>query len=216
MLATFVIEVVLALYTAWRRQGKIARVAILLLLCLASFQWAEYQVCEGNPATHLAWVKFGLIGITMLPALGVHISALLTKKTPLVSVGYAIALIFSLGFIFVPAATSGATCLGNYVLVNIGTVPIGTAYEWYYLGFIFIGILQLLWGIFSPGKTSHKLHDARIWYVVGYLSFTVPMGIVGYLRSEIGSGLPSIMCGFALLFALIIALRVIPLVAKKR
>ena len=40
--------------------------------------------------------------------------------------------------------------------------------------------------------------------------------IVASLKPETQSGIPSIMCGFALIFAIITALKVAPAVAKRR
>lgn len=49
MLATLAIELVLALYTFWRyKLNAVTRIVMALLICLALFQWAEYNVCEGT------------------------------------------------------------------------------------------------------------------------------------------------------------------------
>ena len=48
MIATFVIEVSLAIYTLWRyKLNPVTRLTVALLVCLAIFQLAEYNVCEG-------------------------------------------------------------------------------------------------------------------------------------------------------------------------
>ena len=49
MLATLVIEIILALHTIWRyKLTPVTRIVVALLVCLALFQWAEYNVCEGT------------------------------------------------------------------------------------------------------------------------------------------------------------------------
>ena len=49
MLATLAIEITLAIYTFWRyKLNAVTRIAMALLICLALFQWAEYNVCEGT------------------------------------------------------------------------------------------------------------------------------------------------------------------------
>ena len=48
MLATLTIEIILAIYTFWKyKLNAVTKIVIMLLICLALFQWAEYNVCEG-------------------------------------------------------------------------------------------------------------------------------------------------------------------------
>ena len=75
MLATLAIEIILAIYTFWRyKLNAVTRIAMALLICLALFQWAEYNVCEGTIfLDNLGWAKLGYVAITMLPPLGIHL-----------------------------------------------------------------------------------------------------------------------------------------------
>ena len=75
MLATLTIEIILAIYTFWKyKLNAMTRIVIMLLICLALFQWAEYNVCEGAIfLDNLGWAKLGYIAITMLPPLGIHL-----------------------------------------------------------------------------------------------------------------------------------------------
>lgn len=48
MVATIVIELGLALWAAWRyRSNKVLQLAVGIFVLLATFQFAEYSVCEG-------------------------------------------------------------------------------------------------------------------------------------------------------------------------
>ena len=44
MLATLTIEIILAIYTFWKyKLNAVTKIVIMLLICLALFQWAEYM-----------------------------------------------------------------------------------------------------------------------------------------------------------------------------
>jgi hypothetical protein len=53
--------------------------------------------------------------------------------------------------------------------------------------------------------------------MVGYLVFLIPTSVVGIAFPDSQRGIPSIMCGFAVLFAAIFALYILPIagIAKK-
>ncbi|TSC81996.1 MAG: hypothetical protein G01um101419_692, partial [Parcubacteria group bacterium Gr01-1014_19] len=49
-----------------------------------------------------------------------------------------------------------------------------------------------------------------LWFIVGYLSFILPMGVIFVISPATREALASIMCGFAIIFALILALKIVP------
>ena len=63
MLATLTIEIILAIYTFWKyKLNAVTKIVIMLLICLALFQWAEYNVCEDAILLdNLGWAKLGYI-----------------------------------------------------------------------------------------------------------------------------------------------------------
>ena len=138
MLATFVIEVALAVYVLWRyRSEKITWLTVAILVFLALFQIAEYNVCEGAfGLDSLAWSRIGYASITILPALGLHavITIAKVKQKSLVLVGYAAAVGFAGFFLTVGNGLTGAVCTGNYVIFEIAQ-NILTLYAAYYYGF---------------------------------------------------------------------------------
>jgi len=211
MLGTFVIETILGLHVMLTRKGIIARLSVVLLFCLAAFQLCEYFVCVGSPTFRLDWTRFGLVCISFLPALGVDLAGLLTRRTWLVFVGYAAALAFSVTFFLLPSASAAGSCLGNYILIAMPNSRFSELYMWYYFGFIVLGMSQLIWGMIYDKQISRPLYWARLWFVIGYLSFTVPMAVVAFMSPSARAGTPSLMCGFALSLAVIVALRVVPL-----
>src|SRR5579885_1507446 len=81
MIATFAIEMCLAIFVAVRYPSTLFRtIVITLLVCLASFQLSEYEVCVGPMVNALLWTKIGLVGITILPALGMHVIGTVTRR----------------------------------------------------------------------------------------------------------------------------------------
>ena len=73
MIATFVIEAVLLIYTLMRyRMSPLGRIVAATLACLAIFQFAEYHVC-GMDVMPASWSRVGFVAITLLPALGIHL-----------------------------------------------------------------------------------------------------------------------------------------------
>jgi len=48
------------------------------------------------------------------------------------------------------------------------------------------------------------------WLIIGYLSFMAPMGAVYILFPVTRNAVASIMCGFALCLAVILALKIMP------
>jgi hypothetical protein len=213
MLATFAIEMGLAAYTFVRYpKGSFRMVVVLLLVCLASFQLAEYQVCEDAPAHLFTWTKMGLVGISLLPALGMHLIGTVTRRSALIPIGYGLAITYALIFLFVPGATMGADCMGNYVILRLSGGWRGRLYEFYYLGFVALSILELILRLTKTDRSGEKGFSRRLigFTLFAFLSFTVPMAVTAIISAELRKATPSIMCGFAVLFALIVTFYVAP------
>lgn len=216
MIVTFVIEIMLVLYAISRFHSRLyGQLLILLLLCLASFQLAEYQVCEYPDSNILWWTKLGLVGITMLPAIGLHMVTLVTARSKVIWFGYAFALLFAATFLFVPGATESASCHANYVMLHIQDGFLSIIYHAYYAIFVLLAVIALINNLIHPTKKA-TTHPIAAWTLAGYLSFTVPMGIVGFLYPAYVAAAPSVMCGFAVLLALILTLRAAPLYFKTK
>ncbi len=210
MAATFVIEIGLAIYTLWRyRHNLLTKLAVAMLVCLAIFQAAEFVVCGREELAPLVWSRIGYAAITLLPALGLHLAYEVTKakRRPLVLPAYGLALGFVVFFLVVPQALTGNQCLGNYVIFQAApwAVPYYTAY---YYGFLGLTMLLSLIGAQKLSKPKQK--QASYGFLASYLIFIVPAFTVWALDHKVVSGLPSIMCGFAVLFALVLVLYVMP------
>ncbi len=211
MIATAVIELAFAVYSIWRyRKAKphlLATLATFTLLFLALFQIAEYHICRGSVAQNLFWTKLGLVSITLLPPLGLHMVETITGTKRLWWLGYAVAVIYCVLFVVSQTIIQGGICGGNYVIIY--TAPI--AYGAYYFAFLFLAIGEA-WHALRVKKVAEAAHqDSLRWLIVGYLSFMVPMAVVYLVAPMVQNAVPSIMCGFAILLAFVLILRTLPL-----
>ena len=220
MMATILIEASLAVYTIWRyKMTEITKVIVLLLLALATFQLAEYNVCTGE-ASALQWSRLGFVAITTLPPLGLHLMHLLANKPnrKFVLAGYTSMIAFSAFFLASQSAFTGHQCTGNYVIFQFSSQVTG-AYGLYYYGWLLAGIgLGIHWAnqLREKGKSSLKRLESVRALVVGYFVFLVPTAVANTVRPETRRGIPSIMCGFAIILALILALYIMPRVVELR
>lgn len=208
MLATFLIEFGLAFYTFWRYKiNTVTRLAIIMLISLGTFQLAEYMICGGMGLTNFEWARLGYGAITLLPALGIHmLTAISGKKMPaLVCAAYASCAIFIALYLFALGSVNIKECHANYAVfstIKSISVPFGV----YYYGWLLIGTyMAWIWSNELP-KSKKALQSMAI----GYLVFILPTTTVNVIDPSTLKGIPSIMCGFAVLFAVILVAKVLP------
>jgi len=215
MLATFLIEFGLAFYTIWRyKLTTVSRLATTMLLGLGTFQLAEYMVCGGLGWTGAEWSRLGYISITLLPAVGLHlISALAGKKsTYLIGGAYLSCVAFAVFFALAPGAVNFQECRPNYAVFHVDKTNY-FFYTLYYYGWLFAGIfLALRWAKQVPKKKARALYAMAI----GYVLFMLPTTTVNLIDPSTIAGIPSIMCGFAILLAVAISGYVLPNSTKLR
>lgn len=216
MLATFIIEVSFAVYVAWRyKMTTITRLIVAILLFLALFQGAEYLICGGLGIQGGTWSRLAYASITMLPPLGLHLMHQLAGKraSRLVTAAYATAAGFILYFVFATQAISGTTCYANYAVFSTADGGSSLLYGLYYYGWMLVAIG--LGGLWSRNKAlPHR--SAMMALIAGYLLFIVPTTTVNIIDPATIAGIPSIMCGFAVMLAFVLTLRVAPESIAKR
>lgn len=220
MLATFIIEIVLATYTAVRyKLTAIGRLSVVMLVALGLFQLCEYHVCGGWGVRASEWSRLGYVAITLLPPLGLHLLYVVVGKTGrrLVWTAYATMFGFVAYFLALPHVFQGYACTGNYVIFQIGMRP-ALVYGLYYYGWILtMFVLGIRWA-----KELKKVRDQRARnlgvqvLLLGYLVFLVPTALANSVKPETRQGIPSIMCGFAVLFAFILTLYILPKLGERR
>jgi len=210
MLATFIIEIGLAAYTIWRyKLNSITRLASAILICLAAFQLAEFNVCEGAWGLNSAeWARLGYVAITLLPPLGIHLIARLAgdvRRWPYLA-AYLLGAGFSGFFLFATNSIATEACLGNYVIFeqSPGTM---WAYALYYYGLLLaaIGYAARLAKTATP-----RVKRSLQMLIIGYALFMVPTTLVNSIDPSTIAGIPSIMCGFAVSLAFVLVFAVLP------
>lgn len=212
MLATFIIEIAGAVYVLVRfGTATIARLAALILVNLAVFQLAEWNVCEGSFGVSAdTWAKLGYVSITLLPALGFHFATKLAGTTRWRSIvlPYIAAGCFAVLFLAVEHGIKGSVCLGNYVLFELDRQLVSW-YTLYYYGMLLIGVMYSF-KMARAAEMSESRKRALKGLGVGYCAFIIPSTAVAIANPGVIHGMPSIMCGFAVLLALCIIWWVVP------
>jgi hypothetical protein len=212
MVATFITELILLAYTLIRyRLSVFTRVVVLSLFLLALFQLAEYNVCGGLSMSAAAWSRTGYVAITMLPPLGVHLAFLIAKRgwRWIKWLAYANGLVWAVVFGTSQRAFTGYVCAGNYVIFQLNTFAT-RMYGWYYFFWLFVGMGIAIY--FSYQTNKKRIKTALQLLVAGYLVFLLPTAIVRDISPASRAGLPSIMCGFAVIYAFILVFGIVPLV----
>lgn len=214
MLATFLLEFGLIFYTLWRyKMTTITRLVVAMLAGLGTFQLAEYMICGGLGWTTFEWTRLGYLSITLLPPLGIHlIMAIAGKKsTPLLAAAYGSAALFATYFLFVPGAINGHECRPNYAVFDMSHTDV-TVYGIYYYGWLLGGIF-MAWQL---AKQVPKRAKALYAMILGYIVFMAPTTAANLADPATTAGIPSIMCGFAVLLAITLAFLVLPQTVKLR
>lgn len=217
MISTFVVEIALATYVLWKyRHTMIGRISVVLLICLALFQLAEWMVCEGALGLdQITWSRIGFVAIGLLPALGLHLVHLLAsrKNTIIPILGYLATLAFSAYFIVATHGITGAVCGGNYVIFHVAPEAI-RLFTLYYYSMLALGAgFALYWAASESNKHTRR---ALRWFVAGYAVFMVPTAIVNTIDPSTIAAIPSIMCGFAVMFAFILVFGILPAYSKSK
>lgn len=209
MLATFLIEFGLAFYVIWRyKLTTVSRLVTVTLLLLGTFQLAEYMICGGLGLTHIEWARLGYISITFMPAVGLHLVMTIAKhkSSALLAAAYGSATAYAIYFATAGSAVMGTVCAANYAVFKVDDIG-SYVYAIFYYG----------WLLFAAGlaarsaRKNAKNATTLRWMVAGYAVFIVPTTFANIVDPSTIAGIPSIMCGFAVLLAIILVWRVLPL-----
>ncbi len=214
MALTFVVEALLLAYVVVKSGAKSLelRLLISLIFFLALFQLSEYGVCEDLFMDSQTWGKIGFVSIALLPALGLHLVQTIRRDRSIAQsyIGYGLAALFSFAFVGFNAFES-IGCLGNYAIFEFNS-DLGIAFAIYY--YALLGAATVL--AFQGWRHIRRKKDkqALMSIILGYASFALPGSFIHFVINTPGNGLPSIMCGFALIFAFVLALYTAPKVSK--
>ena len=211
ILLTFLVESSLALYTWWRyKASPFRRRAVIFLALLALFQGSEFVICRGANAE--IWARVGFIATAFLPVIGIDFIGLLCKKRLYTGITYAMATVFSIVMAFYPNIFHSAVCTNRFVAFYSDAPAFDIAYTVYYVAMLFFG-LALAWQGMQEKKANKK---ALAWLIIGYASFMLPAFSLYAFVTVTRVGFASILCGFAILMACVLVLRVLPQVLVER
>jgi hypothetical protein len=65
-------------------------------------------------------------------------------------------------------------------------------------------------------EKNQKKRHALLWLMAGTLSFMIPTGIVYWVVPDSAYTIPSVMCGFAIIYAFILTAKVAPVAGNKK
>ncbi|MGF7228728.1 MAG: hypothetical protein ACQR33_01965 [Candidatus Saccharibacteria bacterium] len=203
------------IYTLVRyKMSTLTRLVVATLGLLALFQLSEFTVCGATHWSAAFWSRVGYMAITMLPPVGLHLIRTVSGRGPrwLVQLAYVTGVFVATVFGFSSTAFQSHICAGNYAIFQLAH-PIGGYFFAYYYGWLIIGIVQSLYLSLTVTLSVRK---ALVYQVFGYLSFLLPTGIVNALNPQTISGIPSVMCGFAVIYAIVLSFGIAPLMLAKR
>ena len=207
-LITFFIEILLAIYVLFKyKMSPFVRISTLILVLLGLFQFSEYAICKIGFQELFTKIGYGLI--TPLPALVLHLVGIATKKNIWIAIGiigYILASLFLFVIFFVPNILVSTICSGKFLIFTVPST-FYTIYRYYYFGLLALGLFILVLHILKKSPKS-KLY---IWMILGYGSFIVPTFALYIIKKFNPFGFPSVMCGFAVLFAITLAFKILPL-----
>lgn len=219
MIGTFLLETAMIFYILGRYVlTPTIRIVLLILLFLAVFQLSEFGICQNYILSGNVWAKIGFSAITMLPPLGLHLVYSLKN----ISLGhrylyfYAPACLWISLFVFGNIMLSQG-CTGNYVIFQIKKPYDLLYYLWY--DALLVYAIAVAWIHTKTIKKNKRLLSAHWALILGYLTFILPSIAVRLLfefNDTSASALPSIMCGFAVLFAGLLTYKLVPNTTKKK
>lgn len=222
MLLTFLFESFAAILALIKyKTSSTSRLIIYILLALAGFQLAEFMVCGGFGFSGFEWARFGFVSITLLPPLGLHLAYKIAgvKTGVLIKIAYATCVIFMVYYAFSIVTVEANSCRANYSVFNTPAIW-NELFGIYYYGWMLTGIWFSFRQVSLLQVKSLKKNQTKIsalnWLAVGYLSFILPTTFVNLVNPATIEGIPSIMCGFAVLLAIVLIGFVAPLALEKR
>ncbi|MCE7749796.1 MAG: hypothetical protein GPJ51_15525 [Candidatus Heimdallarchaeota archaeon] len=170
----------------------------MMLVLLQLYQLAEFLICIGVNENITGKIAYTII--TFLPPMGYFLSSKVVGwKFPDYWIGFAAATGFSLYYIVTPGSVVLDSCNPFYAVYSVHH---SFYYGIYYMGILVYSIFFLAAHlIFRRNKVDRK---SSLFVLIGYLSFLVPMYLMVWVDSYFATKVPSIMCKYALLLAVIL------------
>lgn len=184
----------------------------VLIVMLGLYQFSEFMLCATGYASF--WATFGFVAYTFLPAICLDAVTRFLGKDAHPAVVYAIPVLASAYTVFSGGFVTEAYCSMFYVRVlNLfnqaqgGWMRVASlVYSAYYTGFIILsGILMLS---ARRKESDHRKKRLHLCVPVGILMMGIPAYIVMFVFPGADFTFPSVLCHFALFFAMMAFLAV--------
>lgn len=215
MFLTFSLELVAAVWLMLRYKfDRRSAVMVALLVFLAIFQIAEYRVCA--QAGDQAWARIGFIATALLVPLGASLVNAISHDRfglRLEQVLWGLAAGFIAWFLIDPSSVQFVWCGGNYSIYHLAPV-LGTLYAIFYFGALALILVQINRRMHT--RLSAAKARGLMGIGVGMSAFIIPTLVVNLLDPTTLRAIPSILCGFAVIFALFLVGAVAPAVLRPR
>jgi hypothetical protein len=180
---------------------RILLLTSIVLLLLAAYQLVEVAICARVPALGFL-PRLAFIVVTGLPPMGILLVAMLSRRSRAA---------FALSFVMLTLALSALVWISadhgfvtrsvcNVVYAKYATPPLRFQFYAYYYWLGLFGMVMLS-GIGAIRSSSPIQRRQLLWIFFGSVGFIVPSIIVTQFVAPARGALPSIMCHFALTFA---------------
>lgn len=207
-LTTAIIEFALATILLLFFKKSVSRNFFIVIIYLLGFyQLTEFMLCSStNPEI---WALIGFVTYTFLPAIALHGALKFLNKKANLPLIYVLPILAASVAILTPGFIISASCSKVFVSVNtmidFSSSFLVNALSWtyilYYPGFILLALLILYKNYLKQrNKTKRKIEVA---WMLGVLLMTLPALIFILIFPALGRTFPSVLCGFALLVAVI-------------
>lgn len=196
----FVIEfVMLIIMSNKNRKHPFFKTLFSVIILLQIYQLTEFLLCIGVNVNITSRIAFA--SISFLPPTGYLLATRIVGWNHKdYWIWFIIGIGFSLFYLISPESVELVDCNPLYAIYLI---PQGYFYGIYYFGCIFCSIGLLTY--FIHKNLQYNVKKYSIWTIIGYISFLLPMGItVFFVKEEGGSTIPSIMCKYAIILAILL------------
>lgn len=175
-----------------------------VLLCLATYQFLEILVCA-NPEENV-WVRLAFVDVVWLPAISVWLLyQYAAHDRRRARIGGQAALVIAAGLCVLvvvdPTFVTGTVCS-----VVFATFEQGPGFRLVYGALYEVGLFVTIFGgicaIVTLEDPVAKRHTADL--VMGTLGFMLPAFITQLMLRQIDPSMPSLMCHYALIMALML------------
>jgi len=184
------------------RERRVYSLSALILFLLGFYQFTQFMLCVSGKAD--LWGRMGFLAYNFLPLLGFHLAAALTRNRQYlekVKYYYIIPAFFSLFPLLSPGFIGKAECSAVFIVVEHSWNALWAwSYAVYYFLFIVLAAL-MLWNAVKAEKSKGRRRVMAAG-LSGMLAFTVPAFILIIILPALKIAFPSILCEFALFFAI--------------